>query len=79
MNNFHLYFFALAGEDFSAISASRTFQPGQTGSECVPVTISEDAIPEQIEQFTLTLSSTDPDVSLNSALAVGFIQDNDGE
>ena len=75
-NKFHL--FLLAGEDFSALSASRTFQPGQTGSECVPVTVVDDAIPEGTEQFTLTLSSADPDVSPSSVLAQGTIEDNDG-
>ena len=79
ITNIHLLCFALAGEDFTALSAPRTFQPGQTGSECVPVTILEDAIPEQTEQFLLMLSSTDPDVSPNTVLALGIIQDNDGE
>ena len=72
-------YFALAGEDFTALSASRTFQPGQTGSECVPVTIAEDDIPEQTEQFTMMLLSNDPDVFPSTVLALGIIQDNDGE
>lgn len=73
-----MFCFLSAGEDFTALLASRTFQPGQTATECVPVTIIEDSIPEATETFTLMLSSDDPEVVPSTVSAVGIIQDNDG-
>lgn len=61
-----------------AISTSREFQPSQTDAECVSVSINGDVIPEEIESFTLMLSSTDPDVTPNTASTIGIIIDDDG-
>ena len=47
---------AIAGSDYTATSGTLTFTPGQT-SKPVPVTITDDALAEDDETFTLNLSN----------------------
>ena len=57
------------------ISSTRTFQPGQTDQECMPVSIVNDDIPEEDEIFTVTLSSNDIPNPISAAVT---ITDDDG-
>lgn len=68
----------VVAEDFTALSTSQTFQPGQTEMECASVTVNDDSIPEEDESLTLMLSSNDPDVTPNIVSSVAIIMDNDG-
>ena len=70
--------FISVGEDFTAISTSRAFQPSQTAAECISVSINGDAVPEEDESLTLMLLSTDPDVTPNTVSTIGIIMDDDG-
>lgn len=74
----HIHFVVLVADDFLPLSSLRTFQPGQTDSECVPVTIVDDNIPEETEALIVTLTSNDQNVIPTSSSAVVSIQDNDG-
>ncbi len=66
--------------DFAAITnATVSFPPASTESQTVSVAINNDALDEDNEQFTLTLSGLTATgvVTLGTAVATGTIQDND--
>jgi len=66
---------AVAGLDYTAVSGTLTFAPGQT-SQSVAVPIFDDVLDEAAETFVLTLS--DPvNAFLAKATGVGTINDND--
>ena len=64
-------------DDFLPLSSLRSFQPGQSDSECVSISIVDDIVPEDTEALVVALTSSDPDVT-NSAFSVVSIEDNDG-
>ena len=67
---------ATAGDDYTAVSGTLTFSPGETLSQTITVTIADDQIDEADETFTVTLS--DPaNATLATATATGTITDDD--
>ena len=58
-----------------------TFTNGSTTPQSVPVTILDDSIVEGSESFSLTLTTTETNVTVNPASATVNIQDdsNDGK
>jgi len=66
---------AVAGSDYTATSGTLTFIPGDV-SETVIVTITDDALDEVSEGFTVDLSSP-VNASLGDAAGAGTITDND--
>lgn len=66
---------AVAGLDYTAVSGTLTFAPGQT-SQTVLVPISDDALDEAAEMFSVTLSSP-VNAFLAKPAGVGTINDND--
>ena len=67
---------ATCGTDFTATSGTLTFE-ANAPSKTVSVPTTDDASDEEIETFTLTLSSP-TNASLGDATATGTINDNDG-
>ena len=71
---------AESGKDYTATSGTLTFAPGTTGPQTITVTIREDVLDEEDEDFTVTLSNAS-----NATLsgdgqtldAIGTIEDND--
>ena len=63
-----------------AFNGSRnfTFTPGIT-MYCFPVRTVDDMVLEDKENFSLVLSSPDPDVNLKTSSVTVKIRDNDGE
>ena len=66
---------AVAGSDYTTTTGTVTFLPGDV-SEIVPVPILDDAIVEEDEQFTLTLSNPD-EGTIGGAQAAASIIDDD--
>ena len=68
-----------AGMDFPNTSLVLTFNSSST-TQTVMVSILNDAVPEDLEYFSLVLKSTDPAVSLNPMIAnITIIDDNDSK
>jgi Calx-beta domain len=67
---------AIAGSDYTATSGTLTFNPGQT-SKTVPVTIANDALAEDDETFTLTLSNATGGIAIADPQGVGTIVNDD--
>ena len=65
---------ATAGSDYTAVSDTLTFTPGQT-SKTVSVTLASDTVDEDDETFTFTLSNPDNATFSDSAATV-TIEDN---
>jgi hypothetical protein len=66
---------ATAGADYTAVSGTLTFTPGQT-SKTVSVTILGDLLDEENETFNVNLSNPQ-NATLSKSLGIGTIQDND--
>ena len=62
-----------------SLSSVETFVAGSTdnATRCVNITILDDAALEGNQTFTLTLSTSDPDVVLGNNVTVITIEDND--
>lgn len=56
-----------------------TFAPSDGDKKCVNVTIVDDSLVENNEEFSLTLTTSDSAVSLTSSEATVTIIDNDGK
>ena len=67
---------AKAGRDYSAVSGTLTFTPGQT-SRTVPIPISKDTTVEPNRTFTLNLSAPTGGATLGRASATITIRDDD--
>ncbi len=67
---------AKAGSDYSAVSGTLTFTPGQT-SRTVPIPISNDTTVEPNRTFTLNLSAPTGGATLGRASATITIRDDD--
>jgi hypothetical protein len=69
---------AIAGQDFTAISTSVSFAAGDSAAKSVSIPISNDALEEPAEAFTVTLSAPTGGATLGTpASATITIQDND--
>ncbi|MAT99948.1 MAG: hypothetical protein CL608_22640 [Anaerolineaceae bacterium] len=66
---------AVVGADYTAVSGTLTFTPGQT-SKTIPVTILNDAVAEETETFTISLSAP-LNATLSTSQGIGTILDND--
>ena len=67
---------AFAGADFTAVSGSLTFAPGET-SKTISVPITNDALGEDNETFNVKMTTATNGVLGSSALATGTILAND--
>ena len=67
---------AESGKDYTARSRTLTFAAGTTGPQTISVTIREDALDEEDETFTVTLSGQS-NATIGNASATGTITDND--
>jgi len=59
-----------------AVAMTLTFTIGSTTPQSVPVTIIDDPIVEGSESFSLTLTTTETNVTVNPASATVNIQDD---
>ena len=66
---------ALAGSDYTAVSGTLTFQPGEQ-SKTITVNLVNDDVAEQDETFTLTLSDS-VGGQIETGTATGTITDDD--
>jgi chitinase len=69
---------ATAGTDYTAVSGTLTFNPGQT-SKSVPVTVADDAIAEDDEAFTLSLSNATGGLAISDVQGIWTIQNDDAD
>ena len=71
----------MESSDFSFLSTNLTFLRGSADStlECVSISITDDALLEGNQTFTVTLSTSDPDVLLGNNVTVITIKDTEGE
>ena len=68
---------ATAGQDYTAVSTSRAFNPGDPLTQTISVAITGDKSSEEDETFWLTLSNPG-NVTLAKSQAIGTILDDDG-
>ena len=66
------------GDYTEVTSRQLSFQPGTTRL-CAPISITDDAILEDSETFSVQLNATDQSVILNSSSSTVLILDNDSE
>jgi large repetitive protein len=69
---------AVAGSDYTSKSGTLTFTPGQT-TKTVYVSVTDDALAEDDETFTLSLSNATGGLAIADAQAVGTIQNDDAD
>ncbi len=67
---------ATAGSDYTATASDLTFSSGST-SQTFSVNITDDALVEGLEDFTVSLTRVSGDVTLSVSTAVVTIEDND--
>ena len=67
---------ATAPSDYTATNGMLTFWPGDALTQAIPVTITEDALDEEDETFTVTLSGQS-NATISDASATGTIEDDD--
>jgi hypothetical protein len=71
-------FIVIAGEDYTSITEDETFNSGlpDSATRCVIIPILDDDAPEGEQTFTLTLTTSDPDVMLgNNVTTITIIDD----
>ena len=68
-----------APDDYTSVENVLTFSPGVNESCTTVFPIVDDSVLESDEVFSVTLSTTDSDVSLDPASATVTILDNDGK
>ncbi len=71
---------AIDGSDYVKYSSNEIFTSGSDDDavRCVDISIVEDNALEGIQTFTLTLSTSDPDVTLGNNITTINVTDNDG-
>ena len=81
LNYPHHYFCLVTADEFSDFSTSLTFTAGERGRElCHNVSVTDDDILEDTEIFTITLSSTDEDILIQSSTALlAILDETDGK
>ncbi|MBI4237666.1 MAG: hypothetical protein HY696_04500, partial [Deltaproteobacteria bacterium] len=67
---------AIAGDDYTSASGTLTWTTGQTGDKTYTITIAEDALDENNETITNTLSNA-ANASISDATGTATITDND--
>ena len=74
-------FVAMENSDFTFLSTDLIFLRGSTDStsKCVNITITDDTALEGNQAFTVTLTTSDPDVVLRNSMTTITIEDNDSE
>ena len=72
---------ALSGTDYEAVTSDVIFatRSSDGDEECVNITILEDDALETSETFTVTLTTSDLDVMIDTNVTTVIILDNDGE
>ena len=65
-------------DDFSPKTIDVTFQPGEKGPKSITINIIDDDDVETAEEFTVSMSSSSPGVTLGEPATV-VIQDNDND
>ena len=68
-----------APDDYTSVENVLTFSPGVNQSCTTIIPIVDDSVLESDEVFSVTLSTTDSDVSLDPISATVTILDNDGK
>ena len=70
----------MAGTNYDALSSVETFTSGSTDGheECLNITIIDDSAFSSDETFTLTLTTSDPDVIIENSVTAITIMDTDG-
>ena len=63
-------------DDFSPKTFDVTFQPGEKGPKSIPIDIIDDNVVEPLEEFTVSMSSSSPGVTVGGPATV-VIEDND--
>ena len=68
-------------DDYTLVNSLLNFTSGSSNNatKCQDITISDDIVIEDNQTFTVTLSTTDPDVLLGESLLTISIIDNDGQ
>lgn len=70
---------ATAGQDFTAVASSVSFAAGDSAAKAITIPLTDDALEEPAEAFTVTLSAPTGGATLGTpASATITIQDNDG-
>jgi hypothetical protein len=71
----------LAGLDYTSISSEEVFLSGSIdgSDECVDITLLPEDPMERDETFTVTLTTTDPDVTLGTSVITITIDNDDCE
>ena len=67
---------AVAGSDYTATSGTLTWPDGVSGNRTISIAITDDAVAEALESFTLTLSNVSGATVANSSVTVNVV-DND--
>ncbi|MGI9251618.1 MAG: Ig-like domain-containing protein, partial [Pseudohongiellaceae bacterium] len=67
---------ATASSDYTAVDDRLTFMPGETEKR-ITVSVTDDLLDEDTEQFTLSLSNASAAASIADGSAIGAINDND--
>lgn len=77
----YISFYFCSEQDFDLPGTSLVFPSGSTISseQCQLITIVNDGVREDTEEFSITLSSQDPDVVLQPNTTQVLIIDNDSE
>ena len=72
--------FSIAPGDFLSLVDQLTFNPGSgLQRDCATITVGNDTILEDDESFSVVLTSTDPDVTINPNTAVVTLTNDDGK
>ena len=77
-----LYKISTAGVDFIPLTSTIRYNPSMAEQEifvCESIQIENDNLPEDIENFTVLLNTTDPSVSFMIQSAVVGIADDDSK
>ena len=71
---------ATIDSDYTSVSSDEVFTTGSTDNDtrCVNITIEDDEALERDETFTVTLTTSDPNVMLGQDMTTITIVDNDG-
>ena len=71
---------AMLGTDYTSVSSDEVFPSGSTDGamKCVNITILDDITVEGNHSFTVTLTTSDPDVMLGNNVTIITITENDG-
>ena len=74
-----VYNLATAQSDYTSVSSNRVFTSGSTDNDtrCVNITVEDDEALEGDETFTVTLTTSHPNVIIGQVMTTVTIMDND--